>query len=1832
MAVGKRDVELVIRARDEAAKTIDAVGKALQGLVGQQEATSASASKVEGSLGRITNALGGLDKALRGVSIGQKLAAETDKATAAMTRLEEESSKTAAEAIKLGKAAAQAAQDYTKLKAEAENLSGSLQRQKGVVESTAASQSKLVQALRAATNERDKLATADKNGATALAAQEARVAAATEKYERLAQAVLAAEAPSKRLQTSFETATAAMERQQQKLAALQAAQTGIRESLTTSAAAVERFGTALAKTEVDLGKAKAELAGTASSLKQVEGAVKSAATNQGQLEKAARDTTAALKTQEAEVTEARAALAALEANTKGVTAAQAALANAVRGGLLKAFGEQKAALDQARVDLEAAGAATKKLALELRATAEPTAAMVASFEKSRVAARAAQDAYTAQVLALQKMRLELRAAGMDYDALVAAEQRIVGVTRTAAASLEVAGRAAKEAAAGLKQLDAAGSGTGLGGLSNNANAAGAAMRRGAKDTDAFSDAFKRFYGEGRTSMSLLQRIRGEVLATIAAYAGFEAVVGGIRKVIEAYQGLEAATSRMNVAFEKGGQRQVANELDFSRRMANRLGLEFNTLAGEYSKFAIATQGTNLEGEKTRKIFMAVAEAARVQKLSLDDQKGVFLALSQMASKGRVSMEELRQQLGDRLPGAVQLMANAVGVGTAELFKMIEAGQVSSDVLDKFADELNKKFGGALAKSLSTVTTEIGKFQNNMTQALLAIGNAGAMDSFKDFLETLNKFLTSSDGAEFFKSISAAISGLFASLKFLVENIKVVTSVFAALIAIKVSGFFVALGGAVVTFLTTFRLLGAAAPVAAAAVASVGTAAAATTGAAVGAAGAVGGLRIALSALGGPVGLLLGVGTGLFAYWAMSASKATESTNDLKKATDAVMNARERAQKLGKDGLEYGKDTKFLNDQEAKRNVDALTKGLAEVKIKAAEAKQAIDGVYDINGQYSGAELQLKSLIGQYKAGAVSAEEFSTKLKAINEAAKSEEFNTIAQRALAQVEAFENAKKEIERYEASLRVAAGTATDADEKLLGLKTAVEGTGDSFSKAAEKAKEYSDAVTEIKELIPSLKKEMQELKEMEELRAKIQAAIKVYDPAGKGEVLPNDLASLLEKGMSEIRAKYDEERFKTQYETTKDSAEGQRLDELVKEVSKFAESNNISNKDLLTSFSALTNGSFKLNDAQAKAFGTDAAAPLKEQLTAVFTKLKENGLQDQDGVNRITALLAQIAAGIPEAIKAAAAMSQANGGGQAGDPVASGDANLGTIKASSEQMSRILSSTTALAAQMGVSAKNLLTIMSYETGGTFNPRQPGPRTQWGQHMGLFQAGEPQAQKYFGGDFENIERQIEGFGKYLQDAGVKAGDGLLRLYAAVNAGNANRVNASDANNGGAPGTVTDKVNTQMGGHIAKVEALMAKGGLLGVNTENQARADALLATRKAEAAEGERAAKEEEKRAERAQRGLETENARLGIAQQKAEAGKQATLEEQIQIDLAKQAEAARRGGYELTAEMIAKQREITTLKWNEVEAARQAKNEKKEETAEQQKANALSREALALSQQRTQLTTMLSQQMRAGDTEGAEATRAKLAEVNAKLLEIIPNGIAAHQAIGGAGADAAIAKLETLKGKLTSINSVMGIDLKKAGDIFVSTFTGAFDQFAQDIAAGKNVMESLRNAFLKFASDFLKQIAQMIIKQALFNALNSFFPGMGFGGKAGGVAGIFHGGGIAGSGNRSRRVAPQWFTNAARYHGGGIAGLKPGEVPAVLEQGEEILERSDPRHIFNNGKGGGPGGGAPGGSLNVKVVNAIDAGDFVAQGLSTSVGEKAILNWMRANSGAVKGAIGG
>lgn len=186
----------------------------------------------------------------------------------------------------------------------------------------------------------------------------------------------------------------------------------------------------------------------------------------------------------------------------------------------------------------------------------------------------------------------------------------------------------------------------------------------------------------------------------------------------------------------GGVERANEEFTFLRDLADRLGVRFSTLAEQYVGFAAAARGTNIEGERTREIFESVATAITAVGGSAEQQTRALLAIQQIISKGAVSAEELRGQLGEALPGAFQIAARAMGVTTAQLGKLLEAGSVVSDeFLPKFAAQLRKE----LPQSVEAADADFQRFLTTLDDTKNVIAT-GFMPQLTESTNELGKIL------------------------------------------------------------------------------------------------------------------------------------------------------------------------------------------------------------------------------------------------------------------------------------------------------------------------------------------------------------------------------------------------------------------------------------------------------------------------------------------------------------------------------------------------------------------------------------------------------------------------------------------------------------------------------------------------------------------------------------------------------------------------------------------------------------------------------------------------------------------------------------------------------------------------------------------------------------------------------------------------------------------------------------------------------------------------------------------------------------------------------------
>ena len=244
--------------------------------------------------------------------------------------------------------------------------------------------------------------------------------------------------------------------------------------------------------------------------------------------------------------------------------------------------------------------------------------------------------------------------------------------------------------------------------------------------------------------------RGVNLAA-AAYAALGgigvglAITGFFRSSIQQAIELETATRRLTNTL---GPQGAGGALGFVRGISDELGLSFRSLVGSYGRFTAAATAANVPIEQQEALFKAVSRAGMALGLSNDEVNGAFLALQQIASKGTVSMEELRQQLGERLPIALAATARGLGMSTEQLIKLVETGQLSSNrFFPAFTKGLNELTAGA--QGMPTAAQNLQRFQNEWEKLQVAFGRnllPGITESVKNLTEALKGAATAGKAA------------------------------------------------------------------------------------------------------------------------------------------------------------------------------------------------------------------------------------------------------------------------------------------------------------------------------------------------------------------------------------------------------------------------------------------------------------------------------------------------------------------------------------------------------------------------------------------------------------------------------------------------------------------------------------------------------------------------------------------------------------------------------------------------------------------------------------------------------------------------------------------------------------------------------------------------------------------------------------------------------------------------------------------------------------------------------------------------------------------------------
>ena len=195
------------------------------------------------------------------------------------------------------------------------------------------------------------------------------------------------------------------------------------------------------------------------------------------------------------------------------------------------------------------------------------------------------------------------------------------------------------------------------------------------------------------------------------------------------------------------------------------------------------------------------------------------------------------------------------------------------------------------------------------------------------------------------------------------------------------------------------------------------------------------------------------------------------------------------------------------------------------------------------------------------------------------------------------------------------------------------------------------------------------------------------------------------------------------------------------------------------------------------------------------------------------------------------------------------------------------------------------------------------------------------------------------------------------------------------------------------------------------------------------------------------------------------------------------------------------------------------------------------------------------------------------------------------------GTAALDDATVSAERLAGAMAQAGDAVGGDGGSGGGAADQIITGwravsaALQSYATDaLNWGKGLGETLSRAFSGAESAFrsfvetgkldfkglvrsiLADLAVLAFRRAVLGPIANALSGA-FGGGGSVAAAVSHAGGMVGLSGHSRRVPAQAFAGAPRMHSGGTvgpvgswAGLRPDEVPTILQRGERVLSRRE------------------------------------------------------------------
>ena len=278
--MARKEVDLVIRAKNQAGKTVNSITTAIDKFVGATEDLSAAAKRTDTNIDGLGSALTGLEKSFKGFTGAAAIASSLDRAGAASDRLEKSVASLAAEAASLDKSLDQATASTDRFRAKSAGAVAAQEKMGAALKAGKADLREYGSALNKSNGERDRAVKAEKRLTGAISDQAAKVDRATARYRDLGTQLAGVAEPSKRLVTSFELSERALSKSVNRLATLRAEYAEAAGVIDRTSTEVAEFGTKTEAAASKVGKLETALGKIDANVKDLKASTREAGRNQ----------------------------------------------------------------------------------------------------------------------------------------------------------------------------------------------------------------------------------------------------------------------------------------------------------------------------------------------------------------------------------------------------------------------------------------------------------------------------------------------------------------------------------------------------------------------------------------------------------------------------------------------------------------------------------------------------------------------------------------------------------------------------------------------------------------------------------------------------------------------------------------------------------------------------------------------------------------------------------------------------------------------------------------------------------------------------------------------------------------------------------------------------------------------------------------------------------------------------------------------------------------------------------------------------------------------------------------------------------------------------------------------------------------------------------------------------------------------------------------------------------------------------------------------------------------------------------------------------------------